>query len=335
MGAISSQFPFTDPGSLMGGVREHRATLNGLQSDAFRSASQAQNTGQAARAFSGSNVTNSQAQTVRLSQLAIAENHQQVTIHAVEATNPAVDDFNFNYLQRYIAGADANDWLSRGAANIAQDQGGDQSAFARLHDFDGNDSTAYNTLSQDAHVDQRFDVDLTATVSNTTTADEEGTAYNQARFRTIGAELGNQSAQAIFTSGQRQGYFDAPVTMVAVADGADADNTLTQKARIQQLRNDVNLEGDFDLRRNETGVLSPRTTDLFVNMNAHDKLGDTTSAINSSAASQEQGMVQSAAGGVNEDGQQTENGGFAMNDGASKEVNDESTTVTNSISVQI
>ena len=32
--------PYSDPGMLQGGVREHRAILNNLQADAFRSASQ-------------------------------------------------------------------------------------------------------------------------------------------------------------------------------------------------------------------------------------------------------------------------------------------------------
>jgi len=325
--------PYGDPGSLFGGVREHRAILNGLQADAFRSASQSQNTGQAARAFSGSNVTNTQSQDADLVQTATATNTKNVTIGAVTGTNAHAGNFNFNYLQRYIAGADAADLLSRGAANIAQDQGGDQSAFAKLNGFEGSDiSTAFNSLSQDADVDQLFDVDLTATLSNTTSADEVGDAFNQSRFRTIEANMQDQSAQAIFTSGQRQGSADAPVSQVAVADGGDSDNTIDQDADIDQTSNDVRLTGVFDLSRNETADLSPRTTELLVKMN---ELMGTSSAINSSAASQEQGIVQSAAGGVDESGNVTENGGTASNTGNSDAENEESTTVVNDVSITI
>ena len=335
-------FPYSDPGSLSGGVREHRAILNNLQADAFRSASQAQNTGQAARAFSGAVVTNEQTQTASLSQLATADNTKNVTIGAVTGTNEHSAEFNANYLQQYIAGADAADYLARGAANVAQDQGGDQSAFGKLENFEGLDSQASNELTQDAMVTQQFDVDLTPTIVNTTVANSDDTAYMESRFRTIEANLEDQSAQAIFTSGQRQGSAEAALAQVAVSDGAGSDvggsgdagvdNIMTQQATVVQTGNDVRLVGDIDLDRNENGTLTPRTTDLLVNIN---KLGGTNSAINSSAASQEQAIVQSAAGGVDEEGNVTENGGRAMNLGDSSASNEESTTVVNSISISI
>lgn len=331
-------FPYSDPGSLQGGVREHRAILNSLQADAFRSASQAQNTGQAARAFSGATVTNSQAQTANLSQTVTANNTKLVTIATTQSVNAHADNFNYNYLQSYIAGADAADYLARGAANVAQDQGVDQSAFAKLNDFEGDDSVAQNTLTQTAQVEQTFDVDLTATVSNTTMASDVGHAYNQARFREVGVDLKDQSAQAIFTSGQRQGTADAALSQVAVSDGAGdtngygVDNNLTQTGTVTQTGNSVVLEGQFDLSVDESNTLSPRTTDLYVHINS---LGGTNSSINSSASSQEQAMVQSAAGGVDEDGNVTENGGLAHNTGASDLWNQEDTTVQNSITITI
>jgi len=159
-----------------------------------------------------------------------------------------------------------------------------------------------------------------------------GTAYNQSRFRKIEANLEDQSAQAIFTSGQRQGSAADAVTQVAVADGGHVNNTLAQTATLVQTGNDVTLTGTFDLARNETATLSPRTTDLLVNIN---KLAGTNSAINSSAACQEQAIVQSAAGGVDEAGNVTENDGTAMNDGSASASNNESTTVLNSISISI
>jgi hypothetical protein len=317
----------------MGGVREHRAVLNGLQADAFRSASQSQQTGQAARAFSGANVTNDQTQTETLSQTVTADNTKIVTIAAVTGTNMHAANFDFNYLQQYIAGADAADWLARGAANVAQSQGGDQSGFAKLNGFLGSDiSKADNNLVQGAMVTQLFDVDLSASVTNTTVANTQETAFNQSRFRTIEANLQDQSAQAIFTSGQRQGSAADAVTQVAVADGGRVNNTLAQTATIVQTGNRVDLTGMFDLRRNESATLTPRTTDLLVNIN---KLAGTNSAINSSAACQEQAIVQSAAGGVDELGNVTENDGTAMNKGTSTATNTESTTVVNSISIQI
>jgi hypothetical protein len=324
--------PYSDPGMLQGGVREHRAILNNLQADAFRSASQSQDTAQAARAFSGSDVTNAQTQTASLSQTATANNTKTVTIGAVEGTNAHTANFNFNYLQKYIAGADANDWLARGAANIAQDQGGDQSGFAKLEDFSGVDSDAANSLTQNGQVAQNFDVDLTATLSNTTHAAESGNAFQESRFRTIEANLNDQSAQAIFTSGQRQGSAGDPVSQVAVSDGGDVDNTVAQTATITQNANNVHLTGTFDLSVNETAALSPRTTDLFVRIN---ELSGSNSAINSSAASQEQNAIQSGAGGVDEDGNVTENGGESSNSGTASASNQETTTVQNSISIQI
>jgi len=256
-----------------------------------------------------------------------------VTIAATTATNEHAANFEFNYLQKYIAGADAADWLSRGAANVAQAQGGDQSGFAKLNDFTGANSTADNALEQTAGVTQEFQVDLTATVSNTTVGANGSNLYNQSRFRTIEANLEDQSAQAIFTSGQKQGSAGAASSQVAVADGGVVQNTLLQNATVTQTSNEVNLVGDFDLSVNDvSGSLSPRTTDLLININ---KLGGTNSAINSSAACQEQAIVQSAAGGVDEAGNVTENGGDARNSGESNALNEESTEVLNSISIQI
>lgn len=332
MGLISSQFPFTDPGSLMGGIREHRVTLDGLQSDVFRSASQSQNTGQAARAFSGAAVTNDNTQTANLSQTATADMDKSVTINATTATVPGavIGGFNYNYLQRYIAGADAANLLARGALNAAQDQTGDQSGFARLNDFAGTDSTAANDLEQYAQITQVVDVDLNPTVTNTTNAAEDGDAFQQARFRTISVTEENNSAQAVFTTGQRQGSAEAPSSQVAVGDGGDVTNTLVQTATVTQTGGTVNSTGLFDLRRDETGTLTPRSTELLAWLKNN-------SAVNSSASSQEQAIVQSAAGGVNEDGQQTENGRGTVvsNTGTSTGVINEQTDVINSVTILI
>ena len=329
MGLISSQFPFTDPGSLMGGIREHQVTLEGIQSDAFRSASQSQKTGQAARAFSGADVDNVQTQTATATQDVSATAFKEVNFNDMTATNPQAGNFNFNYLQRYIAGVDAADLLARGALNIAQDQGGDQSAFARLNDVTGADSSAANDLNQNAWVDQVVDVTLHASIDNPTDGSGNAAAapFQQARFRTIAANEENNSAQAVFTTGQRQGFAEAPTSQVAVSDGADADNTLVQLATIQQTGN-ILSNSILHLDRVQSPTLTPRSAELLSTLKNN-------SAVNSSAASQEQALVQSAAGGVNEDGQQTENGGDAQNLASASASNVENTEVINTVTITI
>jgi len=242
-----------------------------------------------------------------------------------------IDGFNYNYLQRYLAGLSASDHLARGASNVVQSQGGDQSAYAKLNDFDGVDSTAYNGLNQVAEGTQNFNVDLAASVTNRTDTDLAEEQLLNSRYRTVEAETKDQSAQAIFTTGQRQGSADHAISQVAVANGAQADNTLMQLATLTQTNNTVDLSGTFDLTRVEAAQ-SPRSTDLLVKVN---ELGGVSSAINSSSLCQEQAIVQSAAGGVDEVGCETENGGTASNSGGSQAVNQESTAVTNTITITI
>ena len=334
MGSFSSLLPYADPGSLQGGRRSHQVLLQNLQSDVFRSAAQSQITGQSARAFSGANVTNEQTQTATIEQDADANNTKMVTIAAVTGTNEHFASFNSNYLQSYIAGAGAADFLAGAALNVAQEQGSDQGAVAVLENFDGDNSTASNVLAQTGRVTQDVDVDidanLSANVSATTVAAAEENAFNQSRFRTIEATTEDQTAQAIFTVGQSQGSTLTPGAQLALADGATAGNTLTQVATVDHntVANMVDLRASFDLSRNETGPLAPRPTQLLSSM-----LNDL--AINSSAASQEQILNQQGAGGISVDGVTTENGGTASNVGSSSAMNREETDVTSSISITI
>ena len=226
----------------------------------------------------------------------------------------------------YLAGSDAADDLSRAAANMAQDQGGDQSAFARLNNFEGIDSTSFNNLSQAAQATQTFDVDLDSIVVNTTVAVNSETFFNEARFRQVEVNDIDNSAQAIFTAGQRQGAANDALSQIAVADGGDADNTLTQMVTLVQSGN-VLTDSTHNLERHET-YLVPRTTGLVARI-------ENNSAINSSASSQEQNLVQSSAGGVNDDATITENGGTAQNLAGASASNTDTVTVANSISVLI
>ena len=349
MSGFTSITPYTDAGSLMGGVREQRAVLNNIQADAFRSAAQAQNITQRAEANSGADVDNDQEQDVTLNQTADAMTERMVTINAVTGTNANADSFNSNYLQQYLAGADASDYLARATSNIAQQQGGDQDAYSELVDFAGTGSDAYNVYDQRGDVSHTFDVDLSATVVNTTVADSVANAFNQARFRKISAQLMNQNAEAIFTSGQSQGTLDSPVTQDSTANAGTADNDLEQGLGIQltgPAANHVDLVASLDLSRVESASLSPRTTSLIVGENA---AGGSSGAINTYAASQEQAHAQTARGGVDRFGNVTENGGrsgnnvgiialngaAAGNAGSAAITNTESTEVNNSISITI
>lgn len=250
-----------------------------------------------------------------------------------EGASPSSFGVTDNYLQEFIASADASEFLARGAGNVAQSQGTDQSAFAKLVDFQGVGSTGYNDLDQTESVTQTFDVDLETTITNTTVANNNLSPWNVSRFRTIEALQNNSSAQAIFTSGQQQGTADGALSQVAVADGADSDNTLVQSATVNYVGsgggNGVHNTATFTMTRNEqTAPLSMRSTNLLAEV-------QNNTAINSSAASQEQAIVQSAAGGVDEDGNVTENGGTAQNLGGSTATNTDNMIVQNSVSMLI
>jgi len=332
MGSFTALTPYSDPGSLLGGFREHQVVLKNLQADAFRSASQKQDTGQDARANSGADVDNVHAQSATLEQSPRVQNIKTNTINAVTATNANAASFNVNYLQNYLTGASAADFLARGAANVAQDQSTDQGASAMGVDFDGVVSDALNDLDQTVSVTQLLDVDLSATVTATTSATDQAHAFNQSRFRNIDALVEDSSAQAIFTTGQSQGKFDDPATQIALAGDGDASNTLTQSADIDQGSLlggiTVDLDGAFNLSRTESATLTPRSTDLAATVNR-----DT--AITSSAASQEQALVQSVAGGVDADGQITENAGTAQNQASSTATNADETFVRNRLEITI
>ncbi|MDP6118047.1 MAG: hypothetical protein QGF00_31845 [Planctomycetota bacterium] len=331
--SLSSTTPYTDPGMLGGGVREQRAIMNHLLSEGFRSASQSANTDQAARAFSGGNVDNDQTQAEDVTQTVVTLNRQQITIQAVQATNANAANFNSNYLQRYIAGANAEDYLAKAGSQIVQDQSGAQVALAKLNDFSGTDSDAENDINQRSDTIQQFDIDLSATVSNTTIANEIGNAFNSARFREIQGSVGDLQAQAVFAHGQRQGSATNPVTQRAIADGGVADNDITQDTGITSSNNRIDLIGSFDLSKFEIGNLSPRSTNILAAMNANPN--HIISAVSKSTASQDQNHLMVAGAGEDEGIVVTENNGRAKNTGNASMDNTESTTVNNSVSLLI
>ncbi|MDA1141176.1 MAG: hypothetical protein O3B01_21635 [Planctomycetota bacterium] len=207
-------------------------------------------------------------------------------------------------LLRLNANTEQSEFLARGSAHIAQNQGGNQDAFAQLNNFAGADSTSFNSLNQNAQVTQSFDVDLTTTVLNCTLANNFG-AFHGARFRELYSTDDNNAAQAIFTNGQRQGSAAERILQNAIANGADADNTRTMTATLSQT-GDVRHTGIIDMTRKEQVALTPRGVDILARYAAN-------SAQNTSAASQEQNQAQSAISSADDSGRTTENGGTAQN----------------------
>ena len=321
LGAI----PYSDSAQLQGGVRNHRAILNNVQADALRSASQDQTTSQAARAFSGSNFTNSQTQTASLAQTATATNIKGVQIDAVTGTNANANGFNHNFLEGFLTGIEVTDHLARASANVAQNQGGDQSGQTRFRDADGNFGTAQNTLTQNVSADQQFDVDAVQSNAVLIGNGDVGDAFHQSRFREIEGSFNGLTSEALFTSGQRQGSAATPFVQAALADGGIVSNVLNQNATLDQTNNNVDLLGGFTFGGNLSGPLAPRTARFIIHQ-------DDLVTRNQSAASQEQAIRQDSGGGV---GSVTENGGAANNTGTSSLSNDESTAVTNSISAAV
>jgi hypothetical protein len=227
-------------------------------------------------------------------------------------------------LLRLDVDTEQSEFLARGSANIAQDQGGNQAAYAELSTFDGEESTAFNSLTQNAQVTQTFDVDLTTTVLNCTLANNFG-AFHGARFRELHSTDDNNAAQAIFTNGQRQGSAADSILQNAIASGGDADNTRTMTATFSQT-GDVRHTGIIDMTRKETVALTPRGVDILARYAAN-------SAQNTSASSQEQVQSQNGAAGINALADTTEDGGDAQNISTGNLVGTDAVTVANISSV--
>jgi len=327
-----TQYPYNDTGQLMGGQRNHKVELDNLQSDVFRNANQTQDIVQAARAYSGSDVVNNLTQDEEIRQDGYALNKKEVEIEPTTVANvPA--NFNFNYLQRVLTDYDAADYLSRGVANLSQNQHTGQNAFARLMDFDGIPSFAQNNLYQMEDVYQTLQADLDVDV----TIHQTPATLKNARFREIFADVDNQDAQAITSIAQRQGYQSSggvpnPSVQAAAADGAIAENNLVDIANANQ-DTLVTLDGFIDLRRVPVPALTPRSADLSVTMN--DDTDGAHRAINSNSACQEQVLVQEASGGVEEAGYPTENGGFVTNNGTLSQYAKETAAVLHDITVLV
>lgn len=308
-----------DPGMLMGGIRNHQVEINGISSEFIRNADQGQDVFQTSRAFYGAVNNNNLTQSEYVDQSGISSNTKEVEITPPAPNNNISPNFHHNYLQRVITDVDALNYLARGLGNSNQDQLAGQSAVAGLMDFDGNQSVSTNNLFQDEAVDQKLE--LTEVQTHVKVHQPEW-VWNNARFREIQLDVNDHSAEAILAATQRQGYtvadpelkgnslYDSPVTQFGAADGAIAQNNLSQSAQVKQT-NTVFMENTYDLRRMPESPLSPRTTDIFISLNSGEQ--GVNRAVNSEDATQRQALVQQALGSVDETGQITENGGFVQN----------------------
>lgn len=328
--ATWNQLPYKDTGQLLGGQRNHQATLSNLQSDVFRNAEQTQDIVQSARSYSGADTVNNLTQSEFVKQDGLSVNDKKINI-APPGPAGVPPEFKFNYLQRVLTDYDAVDYLSRGAGNITQNQRTGQNALGRLFDFDGIRSSSANNLNQIEEVDQTVEahLDVLADIR------QNPVTYKNARFRDIFADINDQDAQAIMSTVQRQGYLNdgdgpSPSVQAGIADGGFATNNLTDSATANQ-ENLVTLTGLVDLRRDPIPPLTPRSADFQVNMG-----GDgTLHAVNSNSSVQEQALVQEASGGVEEHGTPTENGGSADNNAFLDQYSKEQSTVLHDITVLV
>jgi len=312
--ASLSTAPQADPGLLQGGIRNSQVALNDLSAEFMRDASQVQDVFQNSRAFYGAVNTNNLTQAEAVHQSGTASNFKEVVVEPPAPNENIPDAFHYNYLNRVITDVDAANYLARGLASSQQDQLGGQSAVAGLLDFDGQMSEAVNNLFQDELVEQKLEL---TQVETHVQVNQPDWAWNNARFREITLDAQDHDAQAILSAEQRQGYtsadpalqgnaaFDAPVTQFGAADGAFAQNNLSQSVANKQT-NTVLMANNYDLRRDPASKLSPRSTEILINVGNN-------RAINSESASQSQALIQQAMGSINEDGQLTDNGGFVQN----------------------
>ena len=301
MPLISQLSPYNDPGSLQGGIRSRIAEIFGIQADVFRSAAQDQSVGQSGRAFSGAQVTNEMTQAEVLNQTANSENTKNVTI---ADANPTVvpSGFNYNYLEQALTQIDAGNFLSRSILNLSQRQHADQDGFAKGTDFQGNPSVVTNTLTETTETNQT----ATSRVNNNIVAKRDPDVENAARFRETVVDLRDILTEVGTTASQDQGSPEDMSVQNGRADGGVVNNNLNQTTTGTQTNNSF-MQNTIDV--SEEGVnntLTPRSATVLVHI-------ENDVVRNYGSASQTQGLLQIAEGGVDEFGNPTENGGQVHN----------------------
>lgn len=305
MDLLSSSRPFSDPGTLFGGLKARVAEIQATQADLFRAAQQQQQTLQSGRALSGAQVTNEHTQEETIRQDATSEVVQEVVLEPpdLEARHvPA--GFPFNFLPQVLTQLRASEFLARSVLNLNQQQHAGQVGFASGVDFSGQPSTVTNHLVQDETTVQQ----AVSSVINHATLQREAAEEQAARFQEVQVQVEGNRVQAGSLAVQEQGGgAGAASSQVGRADGGVVTNTLEQRASAEQ-RQEVRLENTLDLREEEPpDVLSPRSQSVEVTIEG-------PHVENYSSVVQSQSLVQLAEGGVDENGNPTENGGTVHNE---------------------
>jgi len=319
MPSLTQVPPYSDPGSLFGGVRRRVAEILGLQADVFRQATQNQSIGQSGRAFSGAQVTNEMTQTTTLSQTATSENTKNITIDDADSDPADIPaGFNFNYLEKTLTQIKASDFLSRSILNLDQRQRADQTGYSEGTDFQGNPSVVTNTLTQDSSVTNQT---ATSRVNNNIVAQRDPDTENAARFRETVVDVRNILTEVGTNAVQEQGSLQEPSVQVGRANGGVTNNTLNQHTSGTQ-SNNAYTQNTIDVSETSPNqTLTPRSATVIVRIE-NDVVRNYGSAV------QNQGILQVAEGGVDEYGNPTENGGSVHNVG-----NSTATFVDNSVAV--
>jgi hypothetical protein len=139
------------PPLLYGGIRTTLIDLRGLQAALARTNAQTEENTQAARAFSGANVTNTLDQTETQEQEGSVVVTNTVTVNPPAPPSGGIPQKfldHYNYLQKNATAANIFDFLGKGEAISAQTQRAGQTAYAHGSDAAGVNSTADNSLTQ-------------------------------------------------------------------------------------------------------------------------------------------------------------------------------------------
>lgn len=120
------------------------------------------------------------------------------------------------------------------------------------------------------------------------------------------------------------------------ANQANATNTLTETATHTLVNNVANTH-TVDVRRiagtsSGQAPLTPRSMDIIIRMN--ETTGELSRVSNVGHAVQNQALVQTGEGGMDQDGNPTDTGGSVLNTGTQTATTDENTTVSQNVQVQ-
>ena len=304
-------------GSTSPGAQSLKFEVNGIEADVGRVADQTQDVFQGARAFFGSQATNTLEQQENAVQEATGLNEKFITYHPPAPNSEA-------FLSELNTAAFASRHLARGRADSFQDQIAGQSAVSSGWDDTGIASEALNELIQSEVVDQVIDSAKVRTVFDLRHA---GDVWNAASTRRIDGIFDEHNAESNLLNRQRQGYttndpenagntlHDNPSTQFAAADGTLSVNNMVQEA-ISTQKSNASIENILDMRRDPAEVFDSGVTDIAISLNGDFVDGTNPGgnrALSFVESIQEQALVQQAEAGLDEHGNSSFMGGTAMN----------------------